>query len=67
MEHKRFLHIATIGLLLLALLLPFGIVNAPQAAEASVVAFGVADSKEISAKALTNHECNDAEWHFVIT
>jgi hypothetical protein len=26
-----------------------------------------ADTQEISAKALTNHGCNDTEWHFVIT
>jgi hypothetical protein len=26
-----------------------------------------ADTKEISAKALTDHECEDTEWHFVIT
>ena len=40
------------------------------AAVSSIGLFSAAsatDSKEISAKALTDHECNSEEWHFVIT
>ncbi|MGB9593059.1 MAG: hypothetical protein ACPL7R_02835, partial [Anaerolineae bacterium] len=67
MAKRSYTHIAGIGLLILALLLPLGIANVPQVAEASVIAFGVSDTKVISAKALTDHECDDTEWHFVIT
>ena len=67
MTKRQYAHFTGVALLILALLLPLGVVSVPQVAEAAFNPFGVADTKVISAKALTDHECDDSEWHFVIT
>jgi hypothetical protein len=67
---SRFLSFLAGAFLMIAGGLMFGISTAsaaPPSHSPANVSLAAADSMQISAKALTDHECNDSEWHFVIT